>query len=53
MISGIMYVSNGFDAAGLKKLVQPWTFFLSINQYKNENIMVQKAALYKHQVGVA
>ena len=53
MISGIMYVSKGFDAAGLKKFVQRWIFFMSISQYKKENMIVQKAALYKHQVGVA
>ena len=49
----MMYVSKGFEPAGLKKFVHPSIFFLSINQYKNKNMRVQKAALYKHQVGVA
>jgi len=49
----MMYVSKGFDAAGLKKFVHPCIFLLSISQYKKENIIVQKAALYKHHVGVA
>jgi hypothetical protein len=40
-----MYVSNGFDAAGLKKEVHLFIFFKSTSQYVNENIKQHIAAL--------
>lgn len=52
-MNGMIYVSKGFVAAGLKNVVHPLTFFRSISQYKKMKITVHIPAEYNAHVGVA
>ena len=44
-MNGMIYVSNGLEAAGLKKAVQRLTCFRSMSQYSSVKITQQIAAL--------